>query len=383
MQLLDASLAFVLTMAALATVVTVIMEAGLRVARIRKKNFIVILSMITEEIRTRDLGLDDTQIWDFLVRVLKNPSEPTAEKLKARCRKIAGIQERLTYLGPDRFAGKGWFRQGLTFIRQIFGDPKRANLNDNASLEFLLRSLTESPAIRDAVARKADALTLAFNRIARKYEDMGAAVSASFKRQAQSWSMIIGIGLAVACNINAMTIFNSFLIDPALANAVIAAHEAQEAARETAPNQGDAQKGETRDTGQENPGAITQLVQLKQMGIPLGWRSCPDNICPWPIDIDDLENLKNFFTWLIQTGLTGILIGLGAPFWFDVAKRMSQIRKGIQSEAASGEYRLSQSNANGDAAQRREIVKRVLADAAQEADLLKPNSFLDKGAGFQ
>ncbi len=37
MQLLDATLAFALTMAALATVVTVIMEACLRVARMRKK----------------------------------------------------------------------------------------------------------------------------------------------------------------------------------------------------------------------------------------------------------------------------------------------------------------------------------------------------------
>jgi hypothetical protein len=40
MQLLDAIIAFALTMAAFATVVTVIVKAGLRIARMRKTNLI-------------------------------------------------------------------------------------------------------------------------------------------------------------------------------------------------------------------------------------------------------------------------------------------------------------------------------------------------------
>ncbi|WP_321491921.1 hypothetical protein [uncultured Desulfobacter sp.] len=46
MQLLDASLAFVLTLAALATVVTTIMEVCLRMARMRKKNLIKVMQLL-------------------------------------------------------------------------------------------------------------------------------------------------------------------------------------------------------------------------------------------------------------------------------------------------------------------------------------------------
>ena len=66
--------------------------------------------------------------------------------------------------------------------------------------------------------------------------------------------------------------------------------------------------------------------------------------------------------------VTGILIGLGAPFWFDVAKRLAQIRKGVQAEGASKEFRFSAENANGNAKKRQAIVHRVLTEASQEAE---------------
>ena len=74
-----------------------------------------------------------------------------------------------------------------------------------------------------------------------------------------------------------------------------------------------------------------------------------------------------FILWFLVALGTGVLIGLGAPFWFDVAKRLSQIRKGIQSASASTEYRLSGSDANGNYERRKEIVNNVLSDAADEA----------------
>lgn len=66
-----------------------------------------------------------------------------------------------------------------------------------------------------------------------------------------------------------------------------------------------------------------------------------------------------------------MLIGLSAPFWFDVAKRLSQIRKGVQNENASTEYRLSAKDANGDSKIRKDIVEDVLSDAAGEMKALK------------
>lgn len=361
MQLLDAALAFALTLAALATVVTVIMESCIRIARVRKKNFMLTMSLLVEELKHLDLGLDEEQIWDFLVRVIKSPAEPTADKIKAQCAQIKGIEKRMAFLGPDIQAGVGRMKRVLNFLRQIAGDPKRAPLNDCASLEYLLRSLAEAPAVREKLEEKRQEITMAFNRIARKYEEISAYVSAGFKRNAQAWSMGIGIAFALACNVNGLTIFNTFVMDPGLAEKIIASQD------------------DIRDLEKtEDP--LTELAELKLTGIPMGWGPWPEDVPGLPKSFDDVktslgwlftEGIDRFFNaglfWLFQVGLTGILIGLGAPFWFDVAKRLSQVRKGVQSEAASKAFRFAQSNANGDAGQRREIVGRVLADAAMEA----------------
>jgi hypothetical protein len=80
-----------------------------------------------------------------------------------------------------------------------------------------------------------------------------------------------------------------------------------------------------------------------------------------------LNDPAGFILWFLIVLGTGVLVGLGAPFWFDVAKRLAQIRKGIQSASASAEYRLSASNANGNYEKRKKIVKNVLAEAAGEA----------------
>jgi len=65
--------------------------------------------------------------------------------------------------------------------------------------------------------------------------------------------------------------------------------------------------------------------------------------------------------------ITGILIGLGAPFWFDVAKRLSQIRRGLKNPNSSAEDRLAARDANGDADERKKIVEDVVSDTIMEA----------------
>jgi hypothetical protein len=119
MQLLDAALAFVLTMAGLATVVTVIMESCIRVARIRKKNFVQTIRLLTRELDKDALGLDDRELWDFLVRVIKNPSESATDQINAHCLKIPDINERLEWLGPDKVRGAGKFQRMWIFIRHL------------------------------------------------------------------------------------------------------------------------------------------------------------------------------------------------------------------------------------------------------------------------
>jgi hypothetical protein len=74
-----------------------------------------------------------------------------------------------------------------------------------------------------------------------------------------------------------------------------------------------------------------------------------------------------FLSWFMVVMVSGILIGLGAPFWFDIAKRLSAIRKGLHSATSSSEYRLSGKNANGDPKMRSEIVDIIVSQAKAES----------------
>ncbi|MEH0019550.1 MAG: hypothetical protein V6Z89_07850 [Desulfobacter sp.] len=376
MQLLDAALAFVLTMAALATVVTVMMESCIRMARIRKKNFIHTMRLLARELDLKALGMDGEALWKFLVRVIQPPSTPTHQKIKGSHSELSDIDRKMAALGPDRARGTSLPVRLWNLICQIPGDAKREALNDTASLEHLLRCLADTPAVKTTILNARDRVDVEFNRIARKYEEISAGISIGFKRHTQAWTMIVGIVFAIACNINGLTIFETFLLDPELAQTVITTYDTSENGPD---NAGSTPLSPAPENDLSMDAARDRLAELKAMGIPMGWHTgrtlAPLSTTEMSQPVQWMFNcvlpwvFKTFIPWLFPVALTGALIGLGAPFWFDVAKRLSQIRKGIQNDAASKEFRFSSENANGNPAKRREIVTRVLTDAAREAQL--------------
>ena len=438
MQLLDSTLAFALTMAALATVVTVIMEACLRIARMRKKNLIEVMKLLNQVLAKGKLGMTKEERWEFFVRVVENPAEATIEKVKSKWEKLS-IEERIAFFGRDKSAGVFAPKRIINFLSQIFGDQKRSGLYENVSLEYMLRCLAETRSIKKASLHSSEKIKTEFNRIARKYEEFGSSVSASFKHHAQAWSIGIGIVLAMVVNIDGLRIFESYRLDPGLAAVVI---QQQEELTETHKKAQDSidklneiqskvaeaksslllaeknnKKGaeiekkkqtlaeaEAALAEQTNINKIQQTIQsaqqqvanLSTLGMPIGWDLYPN--CPFggdeqewatsspqcraiPVKVRGFDgdwifyrvaytafsDFRGFIFWLFVVVTTGVLIGLGAPFWFDVAKRLSLIRKGLQSAAASAEYRLSGSDANGKYKKRKEIVKNVLTDAAADA----------------
>ena len=153
MQLLDAMLAMTLTLAALATIVTILMESGLRITRMRKKNLVEVMKLINRELEgdKGPLDLNAEQRWNFICRVIENPICATAQELSGRLDKTSApsspklaktsqtrptnvtdeiLQKRLNALGRDKATGKSLWRRILTFVSQIFGDKKRYTLYD-------------------------------------------------------------------------------------------------------------------------------------------------------------------------------------------------------------------------------------------------------------
>ena len=222
MQLLDSALAFVLTLAALATVVTVIMEACLRVARMRKKNLVEVMKLLNKELggTSNILGMDENERWEFFVRVVQNPAEAAIETLNPKLKQL-DLAQKIAYLGHEKGNGKGKPMRFLLFIRQLLGDKKRTGLYTDVSLEYMLRCLAQSDPVKKASLATSVAIRAEFNRIARKYEEFGSSVSASFKHYSQAWSIAIGIALAIGGNIDGLRIFEAYRADPRLVADVI------------------------------------------------------------------------------------------------------------------------------------------------------------------
>lgn len=407
MELLDAALAFALTLAALATVVTVIMEVVLRSVLMRKKNLVQLMRLLNGELPKGTLGLDENERWTFFTKVIENPAEGLTEHMPKT-------------LGDGRTVEEA--------IEDIDWRSLRHGVYDKVSMEHVLRRLVELPKVRKLAAQAADVVKLELYRLACKYEEFGSAVSASFKRRSQRWSIVVGIVLAIVANVDGFRIFEAYLAKPELAQTVIARQDqfieayrdaeerkAQIFAAEQAAGEAESQLAQARTAHGEdsrqakdarekleaareklasltNPEDIRRLAQDAQqqvneliaLGVPIGNEYFPHcrlfrddrlfTTCAGPLWPDSVgpalwhERIRfvgYIFLWLVPVAITGMLIGLGAPFWFDVAKRLAQVRQ-MFGGAGSDATRLAARNADGDPEKREMIVTRVVNDAADK-----------------
>jgi hypothetical protein len=127
-------------------------------------------------------------------------------------------------------------------------------------------------------------------------------VSGWYKRWTQLWQLIIGLILAVALNINIVTIGLALWNDIPLRTAIVAEGERLAQESESAPR-----IDRTRDL-------------LKTTRLPIGWP-------------DGLPFVQRAFDWKTFDGsllagwlLTAIGASFGAPFWFDLLDRFVKLR---------------------------------------------------------
>lgn len=321
--MLDAILAMALTLGALATIATIVMEACLRTARMRKKNLAEVMKLLNEELDKGPLGLSPKERTQFITGVIRNPAREISKKLIEKIDN-SSPEDLLKYIGYDRDREPaksrfvGVLQQFFIFVGQLIGDKKRAGLYDSVTMEHVLRRLAEVETVQRRSRQARKGLKIELNRLARKYEEFSSAVSASFKRHAQAWSIAVGIVLALVVNIDGLRIFQAYLENKELSQTVIAqqdlllsynaeaksrqkefddavklledANKAVEAAVATKDKQDDAaakQKLEKAEAlivklaspekiKQELESASKQLDSLVVLGIPFGWRYYPN-----------------------------------------------------------------------------------------------------------
>jgi hypothetical protein len=140
-------------------------------------------------------------------------------------------------------------------------------------------------------------------------------VTGWYKRYAQSWLVILGLALAVGCNIDMIRIIHVLSTDPKLRSAIVAnaaAYAEKKNADQTSPVSPDAARDEFRDA----------VAQLNQSRLPIGWN---ESARAYFYDNGKLHRdhaLSAVFGWFI-TALAG---SLGAPFWFDTLQRFINVR---------------------------------------------------------
>lgn len=163
--------------------------------------------------------------------------------------------------------------------------------------------------------------------ISKRYEEYGRWSSQIFRRYSQIGTVIVSVLVALCLNINAVTIFRAYQNNEQLTQKIasqavqaMAAYQAQAELRRAA-TQTDGDESTQIDSDVENLKASVSefrksIDEAKKLGLPIGWT---DDRFFNPLDIQK----TGWFLWILSTVCTGLLIGLGGPFWFDLVKRLT------------------------------------------------------------
>jgi len=306
-RLLDAAIAFAICIAGLATLVTVMVE------------------MLHQILRMRARGLRET-----LEAVFTDVLLPKAQRTFAKSDK-ALRSEMARWLAEMRASPL----KGTALARWYPGILSSAT--SLSTEEFLKRIADTEPfkKLQVAAAQRADELLAEF---ARKYEEYGGAMSEYFRRRAQTLSLMAGVLLALCANIDGLRLFERFLSDPAIA----AKMEAQSAELQKVLARVEAGKGGNvpmlAEVRQNSDDASRLVAGYQEMQLPIGWAFYP--MCSAPagkagVKVDPRCSVQTDWraqvSWLFAVIMTGLLVGLGGPFWFDVAKKLASFRDAMRS----------------------------------------------------
>jgi hypothetical protein len=347
MQLLDAGIAFALTTAGLATVVSIIIEIFHRVLSLRSKGLRAMLEQHFEDV-----------IVPVIRPQVENAIQGTGKRIADELEKLReDLIEKLT-------------SNPLVKLQQLSWLPKRAvnalsRYNEVTAIDFLNR-LPESEVFKYIRLRGKMTVNERLKKFDEKYEEYEKAISNYFKRRAQLLSFVVGVALAIAVNIHGIRLFERYINDPELTAAVIAQTENIESAIASMQKRQAASPVTDEEKVKEIKNTFNQYNELMGnfvgLGLPIGWKfypNCPTDKNPATLKYFDPQceavlgklpgaaagkksttitrifktafyDFWGFLKWLFVVIITGTLIGLGGPFWFDVASKLGGLRNKLR-----------------------------------------------------
>jgi len=349
MQLLAAAIAFALTLAGLATVVSIIIEIIHRVLSLRSKGLRAML---------------EQHFNDVIVPAIKTNLD---QAVQSEENKLAEELERLREDLIEKMTANP-----LVILQKSSWLPKRAvkalaRYNEVTAIDFLKR-LPDTKVYEYINLPARGVVGKRLKKFDEKYEEYEKAISNYFKRRAQLLSFVVGIALAISVNIHGIRLFERYLNDPELTATVIAQTDTIESAMAAVQKRPAAGSGTVAENLKEIKTALDQYNDVMGnfigLGLPIGWQfypNCPGEGSPATLKNYDpqcrtvprslsegaagnksspgggvlrtaLKDPGGFLKWLFVVIITGTLIGLGGPFWFDVASKLGGIRRKLSGD---------------------------------------------------
>jgi hypothetical protein len=339
----------------------ILSKAGLEVSPIRNMTSQVELQLATME--NPDLRKLAQQDWNAVLetakKVVASPLGETAiDSLKAQ---IQAYGEKYPEVQP---ALEDTQPQVEAYFQQFLDEQRRA-ASSGAESQQAMRQIRlgllavegTSPSLRESVSailRSSEAYALqgeqaiATARVNMEtwFNDSMDRLSGNYKRQAQVLAFLVGFVFAVILNVDSIYVATSLWREPTLRQAIIAGASSYANQNQTVPP-----------STTSNSSAIMQSIpllqqQLQVLNIPFGWSTAAMNtggkscsLIPfvagtaWGIPSMDSRGLpicKGISNLPVDlTGWLGKLLGFvitaaataqGAPFWFDLLKKMINVR---------------------------------------------------------
>lgn len=396
MQLIEAALAFAITMLALSLVVSSFVEIIHRIFSMREAGLKYVLGQMFDQVIKKHLTDDkilalvnrsrpeNAQI-TTAVEALKIFRDSFVERMSAN-RAPMGVTPKATPTDPAL--------QVATNPKRAFGLWSGRDLAAMTPAEFMERlgsmdvgqAIVETraaarDAVQDAGTAAAGAINVVLKDIAQKFEAFGREASVYFEGRARLLSVVVALALAFLAHVDAVDLFRTYLRDPNARAKVIEQSEAVTAQHKAATEAAIALKAidpnatltpdevkkqiETlkNDWKEAIAKANSTVKQYADLGLPLGWtderieqakmyelvwtckdpnkkegegfaslwKDCGKN--QWRREIwGQVPTSPGVWFYLF---LGGLLVGLGAPFWYNAVTGLTNIRNAARGTAAA------------------------------------------------
>lgn len=293
--ILDTTIGLVFIYLLLALVVTVLTEAISNFLKVRTKNLGHSLDAL--------LGKDGETLRDAfnatgIIQAAKKLSGPDK----------AGNLGKLTYIAPENFAN-AIIEMGRTF------DKEKKRVKDIAGLVSCIDSLPESD-LKNALSAVVDGVENDVQKgkkaIADWFDQIMAGAAERYKNIMKKYAFLAAAVVTIGFNADSITIADALWNDDTLRTQV-----AESAAAFS-------EKAQTVDDL-----ADFDVLKKEMRPFPIGWDvSAPHHSSDWYFSA--LGWLLKLVGWLV----TALAVSLGAPFWFDLLKKLVAIRSGGQAANA-------------------------------------------------